>query len=100
MLDVPVPAPIRSHICMGDRMIKRPQISNRELQKNAVMLQSDDCRSKDRRKKMIIIALLTVLTVFVVIQQKIDDGRISGRSPLTEGREFQSGLDFIQRDYL
>ena len=49
---------------------------------------------------MINIALLTVLTVFVVIQQKIDDRRISGRLPLMEGREFQSGLDSIRRDYL
>jgi len=49
---------------------------------------------------MINIALLTVLTVFVVIQQKIDDRRISGRLPLIEWREFQSGLDSIRRDYL
>ena len=49
---------------------------------------------------MINIALLTVLTVFVVIQQKIDDRKISGRLPLIEGRELQSGLDFIRRDYL
>jgi hypothetical protein len=36
----------------------------------------------------------------VALQRRIDDGRISGRLPLTEGREFQSKLDSIRRDYL
>jgi hypothetical protein len=36
----------------------------------------------------------------VALQKRIDDGRISGRLPLTEGREFQSRLDSIRRDYL
>ena len=36
----------------------------------------------------------------VALQRKIDDGRISGRLPSTEGREFQSRLDSIRRDYL
>ena len=34
------------------------------------------------------------------LQRGIDDGKISGRLPLTEGREFQSRLDSIRRDYL
>jgi len=37
---------------------------------------------------------------FVALQRRVDDGRISGRLPLTEGREFQSRLDSIRRDYL
>jgi len=36
----------------------------------------------------------------VAFQRRIDDGRISGRLPLTEGREVQSRLDSIRRDYL
>ena len=36
----------------------------------------------------------------VALQRRMDDGRISGRLPLTEGREFQSRLDSIRRDYL
>ena len=36
----------------------------------------------------------------VSLQRRIDDGRISGRLPLTEGREFQSRLDSIRSDYL
>ncbi len=36
----------------------------------------------------------------VTLQGRIDNGRISGRLPLTEGREFQSRLDSIRRDYL
>ena len=36
----------------------------------------------------------------VALQRRIDDGRINGRLPLTEGREFQSRLDSIRRDYL
>lgn len=36
----------------------------------------------------------------VDLQRRIDDGRISGRLPLTEGREVQSRLDSIRRDYL
>jgi hypothetical protein len=34
------------------------------------------------------------------LQRRIDDGRISGRLPLTEGREFQARLDSIRRDYM
>jgi hypothetical protein len=36
----------------------------------------------------------------VALQGRIDDGRINGRLPLIEGREFQSRLDSIRRDYL
>jgi hypothetical protein len=36
----------------------------------------------------------------VAFQRRIDDGRISGRLPQTEGEEFQSRLDSIRRDYL
>jgi hypothetical protein len=36
----------------------------------------------------------------VALQRKIDDGRISGRLPSTEGREIQYRLDSIRRDYL
>ena len=36
----------------------------------------------------------------VSIQRRIDDGRINGRLPLTEGREFQARLDSIRREYL
>ena len=36
----------------------------------------------------------------VSLQRRIDDGRISGRLPLTEGRELQSRLDSIRSDYL
>jgi hypothetical protein len=36
----------------------------------------------------------------VALQRRIDDVRISERLPLTEGREFQSRLDSIRRDYL
>src|SRR5664280_2395499 len=36
----------------------------------------------------------------VTLQGRIDDGRINGRLPLTEGREFQSRLDAIRGDYL
>ena len=36
----------------------------------------------------------------VTHQRIIDDGRISGRLPLTEGREFQARLDSIRSDYL
>jgi len=36
----------------------------------------------------------------VALQRRIDDGRISGRLPMTEGREFQSRLDSIRNDYL
>ncbi|MBA4391701.1 MAG: hypothetical protein C0399_12310 [Syntrophus sp. (in: bacteria)] len=36
----------------------------------------------------------------VTLQGRIDNGRISGRLPLTEGREFQYRLDTIRRDYL
>ncbi|MBP7529906.1 MAG: hypothetical protein KA801_18445 [Syntrophorhabdaceae bacterium] len=36
----------------------------------------------------------------VALQRRIDDGRISGRLPMTEGREFQSRLDSIRSDYL
>ena len=36
----------------------------------------------------------------VSLQGRIDNGRISGRLPTMEGREFQSRLDSIRRDYL
>jgi len=36
----------------------------------------------------------------VTLQRRIDDGRISGRLPPTEEREFQARLDSIRRDYL
>jgi len=36
----------------------------------------------------------------VSLQRRIDDGRISGRLPLTEGKEFQARLDSIRREYL
>src|SRR5512135_3267126 len=36
----------------------------------------------------------------VALQRRIDDGRISGRLPLTNEREFQSRLDSIRREYL
>jgi len=36
----------------------------------------------------------------VAFQRRIDDGRISGRLPMTEGREVQSRLDSIRRDYM
>jgi len=36
----------------------------------------------------------------VALQRRIDDGRAIGRLPSTEGREFQSRLDSIRRDYL
>jgi hypothetical protein len=36
----------------------------------------------------------------VSLQRRIDDGRINGRLPLIEGREFQSRLDAVRRDYL
>jgi hypothetical protein len=36
----------------------------------------------------------------VLLQSRIDDGRINGRLPLTDGREFQARLDTIRRDYL
>ncbi|MCE5275841.1 MAG: hypothetical protein LLG43_11990 [Deltaproteobacteria bacterium] len=35
----------------------------------------------------------------VSLQRRIDDGRISGRLPRTEEREFQARLDAIRRDY-
>jgi hypothetical protein len=36
----------------------------------------------------------------LTLQRRIDDGRISGRFPQTEGREFQARLDSIRGDYL
>ena len=36
----------------------------------------------------------------VALQRRIDDGRISGRLPQTEEREYQSRLDSIRREYL
>jgi hypothetical protein len=36
----------------------------------------------------------------VSLQRRIDDGRINGRLPLTEEREFQARLDSIRRDYM
>ena len=41
-----------------------------------------------------------LLKRIVALQRKIDDGRISGRLPSQEGRELQSRIDFIRRDYL
>jgi hypothetical protein len=36
----------------------------------------------------------------VSLQRRIDDGRTNGRLPSTEGRDYQSRLDSIRRDYL
>jgi hypothetical protein len=36
----------------------------------------------------------------VALQRRIDEGKINGRLPSTEGREIQSKLDSIRRDYL
>jgi hypothetical protein len=36
----------------------------------------------------------------VALQRRIDDGRINGRLPLAEGRDYQSRLDSIRSDYL
>jgi hypothetical protein len=36
----------------------------------------------------------------VALQRRIDDGKINGRLPLTEGRGFQARLDSIRSDYL
>jgi hypothetical protein len=36
----------------------------------------------------------------VSLQRRIDDGRINGRLPLTDAREFQSRLDSIRREYM
>jgi len=36
----------------------------------------------------------------VAVQRRIDDGRISGRLPMPQGREFQARLDSIRSDYL
>ena len=36
----------------------------------------------------------------VMLQRRIDDGRISGRLPQTEGRGYQARLDSIRSDYL
>ena len=36
----------------------------------------------------------------VALQRRIDDGRISGRLPQTEGRGYQARLDSIRSDYL
>jgi len=36
----------------------------------------------------------------VALQRRIDDGRTSGRLPSKEGRDYQSRLDSIRRDYL
>jgi len=36
----------------------------------------------------------------VSLQRRIDDGRMNGRLPLTDAREFQSRLDSIRREYL
>lgn len=33
-----------------------------------------------------------------ILQRNIDDGRVSGRLPIREGREFQARLDSIRRD--
>ena len=36
----------------------------------------------------------------VALQRIIDDGRINGRLPMTDGREYQARLDSIRSDYL
>src|SRR5208283_1148699 len=36
----------------------------------------------------------------VTLQRRIDDGRINGRLPMTEGRDYQSRLDSIRNEYL
>jgi len=36
----------------------------------------------------------------VLLQRRIDDGRTNGRLPSIEGRDYQSRLDSIRRDYL
>ncbi len=36
----------------------------------------------------------------VALQKRIDDGRMNGRLPMTEGRDYQSRLDSIRSDYL
>jgi hypothetical protein len=36
----------------------------------------------------------------VLLQRRIDDGRTNGRLPQLEGRDYQSRLDSIRRDYL
>jgi len=36
----------------------------------------------------------------VALQRRIDDGRSNGRLPSKEGREYQTRLDSIRRDYL
>jgi hypothetical protein len=36
----------------------------------------------------------------IALQRRIDDGRINGRLPLIEGREYQARLDGIRSDYL
>ncbi|MGE5849906.1 MAG: hypothetical protein ACM362_07255 [Candidatus Methylomirabilota bacterium] len=36
----------------------------------------------------------------VALQRRIDDGRTSGRLPSKEGRDYQSRLDSIRREYL
>jgi hypothetical protein len=36
----------------------------------------------------------------LALQRRIDDGRINQRLPLREGRDYQSRLDSIRRDYL
>ena len=58
---------------------------NRALARPASPARIEEPRSGDR---------------IVALQRRIDDGRINGRLPLTEGREFQSRLDSIRREYL
>ncbi len=36
----------------------------------------------------------------VSLQKRIDDGRINGRLPMTDEREFQARLDSIRREYM
>jgi hypothetical protein len=36
----------------------------------------------------------------ITLQRRIDDGRLNGRLPPIEGREYQSRLDSIRRDYM
>ena len=58
---------------------------NRALARPASPARIEEPRSGDR---------------IVALQRTIDDGRTSGRLPPKEGRDYQSRLDSIRRDYL
>jgi hypothetical protein len=58
---------------------------NRALARPASPARIEEPRSGDR---------------IVALQRRIDDGRTSGRLPPKEGRDYQSRLDSIRRDYL